>query len=104
MEYTIIEIPDMNDSISRIVLSGKVYNIRFTYNDTADYWKVGLYDSLNRPIVLGIKIVPRFPLNAFYGITEIPEGIFGVISNLDRIGRNDFKNGKAQFVFMPVET
>lgn len=104
MEYTIIEIPDMNDSISRIVLSGKVYNIRFTYNDTADYWKFGLYDSLNCPIVLGIKIVPRFPLNAFYGITEIPEGIFGVISNLDRIGRNDFKNGKAQFVFMPVET
>ena len=104
MKYTIIKVPDMNDSISRIVLSGKVYHIRFTYNDTADYWKLGLYDDLKRPIIVGIKIVPRFPLNAFYGITEIPAGVFGVTSNLERIGRNDFKNGKSQFIFIPVET
>lgn len=34
MEYIVIEVPDMNDSVSRIVLNRKQYLIRFTYNDT----------------------------------------------------------------------
>ena len=102
MDYIIIEVPDMNDSSSRIVLNGVPYFIRFTYNDTCDYWKFSLYNSLNEPIVLGIKIVPRFPLNVFYGVTRLPDGIFGVFTNLDRIGRNDFKDGKAKFIFAPV--
>lgn len=103
MEYIIIEVPDMNDSVSRVVLSGTAYLIRFTYNDTCDYWKFSLYNAQNEPIVLGIKIVPQFPLNVFYGVTKLPDGVFGVMTKLDRIGRNDFLNGNAQFMFCPVE-
>ncbi len=103
MDFIKIEVPDMNDSVSRIVLSGKAYLIRFTYNDTCDYWKFSLYDTQNEPIALGIKIVPRFPLNVFYGVTKLPDGVFGVMTKLDRIGRNDFLNGNAQFIFCPVE-
>ena len=103
MEYTIIAVPDLNDSISRIVLNSTVYQIRFTYNDTGDYWKFGLYDSQANPIVIGIKIVPQFPLNLFYGYTDLPWGVFGVFSKLDRIGRNDFADGNAQFIFCPAE-
>lgn len=103
MGFIKIEVPDMNDSVSRIVLSGKAYLIRFTYNDTCDYWKFSLYDTQNEPIALGIKIVPRFPLNVFYGVTKLPDGVFGVMTKLDRIGRNDFLNGNAQFIFCPVE-
>ena len=103
MEYTIIEVPDMNDSVSRVVLSGTPYQIRFTYNDTKDYWKFGLSDSQGNPIVVGIKVVPQFPLNIFYGVTRLPMGVFGVISKLDRIGRKDFVNGNAKFIFCPAE-
>ena len=103
MEYTIIEVPDMNDSISRIVLNGVAYLIRFTYNDTKDYWKFSLYNSLKEPIVLGIKIVPNFPLNLFYGVTKLPDGVLGVMTKKPRIGRNDFKDGSARFLFCPVE-
>lgn len=103
MEYLIIEVPDINDSISRIVLSGTAYFIRFTYNDTGDYWKFSLYNSQNEPIVLGIKIVPQFPLNMFFGVTKIPDGIFAIKSKLKHIGRNDFVEGKAKFIFCPVE-
>ena len=71
MDYTIIEVPDMNDSVSRVVLSGTAYLIRFTYNDSKDYWKFSLYDSQNVPIVLGVKIVPQFPLNVFLGLTRL---------------------------------
>lgn len=103
MDYIVIEVPDMNDSVSRVVLAGTAYLIRFTYNDTCDYWKFSLYNAQNEPIVLGIKIVPRFPLNVFYGVTKLPDGVFGVMTKLDRIGRNDFVDGNAQFVFCPVE-
>ena len=103
MDYTIIEVPDMNDSVSRVVLSGTAYLIRFTYNDSKDYWKFSLYDSQNVPIVPGVKIVPQFPLNVFLGLTRIPAGVFGAMSKLDRIGRNDFKNGNAQFILCPVD-
>ena len=103
MTYTVIEVPDMNDSVSRIILNGKLYYIRFTYNDTFDYWKFGLYNDMNAPIVIGMKIVPRFPLDLFYGVYKLPFGTFGVQTKLDRVGRNAFKDGKAKFVFLPVE-
>lgn len=104
MEYTIIEVPDMNDSLSRLVLNGTFYQIRFTYNDTNDYWTFGLYDDQDSPVALGIKIVPGMVLNMFLGRIELPKGVFGVLTELDRIGRYDFVNGKAQFVFVPAET
>ena len=89
MEYTIIEVPDLNDSMSRVVLNGKAYLIRFTWNDRGGFWKFGLYDTQSQPIVIGIKIVPRFPMNLFYGVTALPRG--------------DFLDGKASFVFCPAE-
>ena len=103
MEYTIIEVPDMNDSVSRIVQGGTAYHIRFTWIDSAGYWTFGLYDTQNKPLVIGIKIVPQFPMNVFYSLTKMPSGIFGVMTKLDRIGRKDFVDGNAQFIFCPVE-
>lgn len=102
MEYIVIEVPDMNDSMSKIVLNGNSYLIRFTYNDTCNYWSFGLYSSQNEPIRVGIKIVPQMPLNLFCGTNEMPDGVFGVLTDLEQIGRNDFKNGKAKFIFAPV--
>ncbi|MCD8397529.1 MAG: hypothetical protein LUD12_10200 [Lachnospiraceae bacterium] len=103
MDYIIIEVPDMNDSISRITLDDVDYQIRFTYNDTQDYWSFGLYDDQGDPIAIGIKIVPRAPLNLFFGVNELPDGVFGVLSNLDRIGHDDFKDGNAKFIYAPVD-
>ena len=103
MEYTIIEVPDLNDSMSRVVLNGKAYLIRFTWNDRGGFWKFGLYDMQSQPIVIGIKIVPRFPMNLFYGVAALPNGVFGVMTKLEHIGRSDFLDGKASFVFCPAE-
>lgn len=102
MDYTIIEVPDLNDSISRIVLLGKQYQLRFTWNDTGGFWSFGLMDSLGTPLLIGTKIVPQFPLNLFYGTENLPLGVFAALTEKDRIGRQDFVNGKAQFVFIPA--
>ena len=103
MDYTIIEVPDMNDSVSRVVLDNVAYQIRFTYNMTGDYWKFGLADSQGKPIVQGVKIVPNFPLNLFLGSGDIPFGVFAALTKLDRIGRHDFQNNKARFVYCPAK-
>ena len=42
-------------------------------------------------------------MNVFYSLTKMPSGIFGVMTKLDRIGRKDFVDGNAQFIFCPVE-
>ena len=99
MEYIAIEVPDKNDSLSTVVFGGTPYQIRFTYNDTKDYWKFGLYDSRSNPIAVGIKIVPNMPLNLFFGVNALPSGIFAARSKCDHIGRNSFKNGDADFVW-----
>jgi hypothetical protein len=102
MDYIIIEVPDMNDSVSTVVLSGKQYQIRFTYNDTGGYWSFGIYDTLGNPIRVGIKMVPKMPLNLFCGTDDMPNGVFGILSSLEKVGRNDFVDGKAKFIFAPV--
>ena len=102
MNYTIIDVPDMNDSISRIVLSGKQYQLRFTWNDTGGYWTFGLLDSLGAPLLIGVKGVPQFPLNLFSSSEELPLGIFAALTEQDHVGRQDFVSGKAQFVYIPA--
>lgn len=103
MEYTIIDVPNMNDSLSPITIDDTPYNIRFTYNDTKDYWTFGLYTDLEDPIIEGIKIVPWVVLNLFFGARKLTDGIFFCMSNQDRVGRNDFAEGKATFAFLPKE-
>lgn len=98
-----ITVPDFNDSFSRVVLSGTQYLIRFSYIDTFDYWTFGLYTTLQEPIIEGIKIVPQFPLNLFFNNRNMPNGVFGVFTELEKVGRDDFLNGKAIFAYIPAE-
>lgn len=96
-----ITVPDKNDSVSRIVLSGKEYLIRFCYNMSGDFWSFGLLNLSGEPLVGLVKIVPVSPLTHFYRSVHLPDGIFGVLTDLEHIGRNDFVNGNAQFVYIP---
>lgn len=103
MNKIIIDVPDHNDSFSRVVLSGTAYLIRFTYNDTFDYWTFGLYDTQENPIVTGIKMVPNYPLNLFCDNDQMPFGIFAIYTDLEKVGRAAFLDGKADFCFIPGE-
>lgn len=99
MEYLIIEVPDMNDSMLRVILDEKYYQVRFTYNDTMDYWSFGLYDDRNNPIIIGLKIIPNTPIGLYLGTRKLP-GIFIARSANERIGRYDFMSGDAEFIYV----
>lgn len=96
-----ISVPDMNDSISSLSIDGKEYGLRFTYNELYDYWSFGLYDEENCPIIAMTRIVPDFPILHFYTGTDIPDGVFGCISDTEEIGRYAFVNKTAEFVYIP---
>lgn len=98
---TYIQAPDYNDSFCRVVLDNEEYLMRFTYNAHGDYWSWGLYKDEETPIVVGIKIVPNFPLTFFYEDDRLPNGVFGCLSDKETVGRNDFINESAVFIFIP---
>lgn len=93
--------PDMNDSFSRLVIEGREYLIRFTYDSTDDSWTFGLYRRENDPIITSVKIVPCFPLNHYFKHTDMPQGIFGVLTKQSKVCRDSFINGDAKFVYIP---
>ena len=96
-----IEVPDMNDSISTLSIDGKMYNLRFTYNEKFDFWSFGLLDEKRNPIVAMTRLVPNFPIFHFYTSKNIPDGIFGCLSDIDTVGRYAFVNKTARFVYIP---
>jgi hypothetical protein len=101
MDRLEIKVPDMNDSFSKVVIGNTEYWLRFTWNDTKARWSFGIYTILREPIVQGIKLVPKFPINLQYIDERMPSGIFGVYSNLEAVGRPDFAEGRAVFAYIP---
>lgn len=96
-----IKVPDRNDSMSSLSIDGVEYRLRFTYNEKCDYWSFGLYSSAGEPIIAMTKIVPNFPIFHYYTYTEIPDGIFGCLSDTDHVGRQAFNDKTAEFVYIP---
>lgn len=93
--------PDKNDSFTRIVLDGEEYLFKFSYNYDGGFWTMGVYADERTAIIAGVKIVPSFPINwHFRQYIDLPNGVIGVVTSLEKIGRKDFMNGKAKFVYL----
>ena len=96
-----ITVPDHNDSFSRIVLDSAEYLLRFTWNEHGGYWNFGVYQTDETPIVTSMKVLPNAPLSIWHQNPLMPRGEFGAVTDLEHIGRQDFLNGKAEFVYIP---
>ena len=94
-----ISVPDLDDSISLATIGKNICRLRFRWDTVGDYWELGVYDKDFNPLFLGVKIVPRFPLNLFSGHEEFGNGYFYVNTNEERLTRDSFKNGLAVFLF-----
>ena len=98
-----IKVPDMNDSLSRLTIDGKVYGLRFTYNGSCGYWSFGLHDENGAALIAAVRLVPNFPIFHPYTDTRLPSGVFGCLSKSDTVGRQAFLDGTAEFVYIPKE-
>lgn len=101
-----IELIDANDFVISVVLDSTSYKLKFGWNDAAQNWYVDVRTGKGVTIISGIAVVPNFPLFAQGKRLGLPEGeLMAVIVNQDeednqRIGRNDFKTGKAAVVYI----
>jgi hypothetical protein len=86
-----------NDQYQKIALHDTEYLIRTTYNAAFDYWALSFFHSDGSPIFMMKKLVPNFPINFFLAEQR---GMFGVLTSLERVGRDDFKTGKARLVYV----
>ena len=96
-----IKVPDQNDSVSALSIDGKEYLIRFTYNETYDYWSFGLYKGNHDPVIAMTRVVPNFPIFHSYTDVDLPDGIFGCLSDQESVGREAFNQRTAEFVYIP---
>lgn len=96
-----VKVPDMNDSMSSLSIDGTEYLLRFTYNERHDYWSFGLYKGDGEPVIAMTRIVPNFPLFHYYTDVDIPDGIFGCLSDTAEVGREAFNDRTAEFVYIP---
>tara|TARA_R110000744_G_C19371770_1_gene563166 strand:+ start:36674 stop:37000 length:327 start_codon:yes stop_codon:yes gene_type:complete len=64
-----------------VSLEGVSYNIKFKYNTRSQQWSFDLYSRDNTPVILGIVLVPNYPimfdyeidnLTGYFWLTEIP--------------------------------
>jgi len=97
-----IFLPREHDSFSDLTINGERLLIRFTYNDTFDYWSFGLYELNRTPILSGVKIVPNFPLNLFTPLRRFEGTLFMAATKLERIGSSDFWEDLASFLLVGV--
>lgn len=95
-----IDVPDMNDSKSRVTLSGKEFMIRFTYASMHDNWYFSIYSASDELLLGMVKIVPLFPLTEYYTDVNLPDGKFGCITDLEHVEKDAFQNGEASFAYI----
>ncbi|MGN6702934.1 MAG: phage baseplate plug family protein [Burkholderiaceae bacterium] len=55
-------IPGEADQTADIVLGGKPFSIRVTWNDRGEFWTLTISQRGGDPIIAGVKLVERFPL------------------------------------------
>lgn len=98
-----ITLPDANDFVIGVTLDNAAYFLHFSWNDTAGYWKFAVLDEKKNMILQNVKCVPNYPLLAQHRISALPQGEFLCITNNSTIGRNDFFESKAYFIYVPED-
>lgn len=58
----------------QIELSGVIFVLEFNWNALNEFWSMNIYNRDKQPIILGITIVPNFPLLASYTVIGKPLG------------------------------
>lgn len=88
----IIPFKEASSFIEQITLSGTIFVLRFNWNSLNEFWSMDIQNRDEEPIIMGIKIVPNYPLLAQYTDNNLPSGEIvcqNIVRSPDGIGRFD---------------
>jgi len=89
----------------QIELDRIIYILEFTWNALNEFWTMNIYNRNEEPLILGIKIVPNFPLLKAYTVFGKPEGEIicqNIINSPDTISRFDMSQ-KFELVYYSTQ-
>lgn len=90
----------------QIELSQIIYFLNFTWNALNEYWLMDIYNRDELPLILGIKIVPTFPLLSQYAVLGQPPGEIicqNIVNGPDVIERFDMSQKFELVYYEPGE-
>ena len=89
-----------------ITLDGTPYIIIFKWNSRGGFWSMSWLNRNREVLVNGLKIIINYELIGWYPDRGLPPGALFATddkSGTDRIGRDDFTNGRLSLVYMTEE-
>ena len=93
------EIHFNNDSFSRVVLDGREYYLRTTYNTQHDFWTFGVWSSFDE-LLYAVKLVPGIPLNKYVYAENAPKGLFYCFCAEKQVTRRAVRDKAAYMVYV----
>lgn len=98
-----IKLPDLNDFIIQTTIDLVVYKFHFSWNDRGQYWTFEIMDQQKNLLLGRTKCIPNYNVLPQFKNEFIPEGSI-IFLHYDKkattIGRNDFTNGLAEFLYL----
>lgn len=98
-----IKLPDLNDFIIQTTIDLVVYKFHFSWNNRGQYWTFEIMDQQKNLFLGKVKCVPNYDVLSQFRNEFIPEGSIIFLHynpNAVTIGRDDFINGLAEFLYL----
>jgi hypothetical protein len=76
----------------QLTLTNELFIFWFKWNALNEFWTMDIYNASEDPVVLGIKIVPSYPLIGNYAVLGLPKGEIicqNIVGTPQEIGRFD---------------
>jgi hypothetical protein len=90
----------------QIEIQGVIYILNFTWNALNSFWTMDIYNRDEEPLILGIKIVPTYPLLQAFTVFGKPPGEIvcqNIVNSVSDIGRFDMSQKFVLVYYEPGE-
>jgi len=99
----VLTISDLNSQAIEAILDDELFYIIIDWNDSGQYWEMGIRNSAYQTLVDGIAMVPNYPLLYQFRYADMPKGDFQLVrANYDNDPptRDELVTTKYELVYM----
>ena len=99
-----LEVVDLNSQVIDAILDGETFYIVLNWNDASSNWTFGVRNANYDAVILGVSLVPNYPLTKQFRYHQLWRGELGVLTPKFRNGpipRDGFLTGEYELVYVP---
>lgn len=98
----LLEVLDANSQAIEAVLDDQLYYVIMDWNETGQYWEMGIRNYAYQTLVDGICVAPNYPLLKQFQYPDLPPGDLQCVNVKDVNGppdRDGFTSGQFQMIY-----